>query len=101
MGRSIRARLALWASVAMALLCLTTGAALVWVGHDTAFEIRTREVTGASRRPIHLIRDNELTPAINVPLKGAQVVDPSGRVVASTPGLAGSPRLSQVTPDPV
>ncbi|MEQ4719698.1 HAMP domain-containing sensor histidine kinase [Nonomuraea sp. B19D2] len=101
LGRSIRARLALWASVAMALLCLTAGTVLMWTGYHAAVDLRTRDMISDSRRPIHLIKQNELTPAIDGPLNGIQIVDPSGRVVSSTPNLAGSPRLSRVMPDPI
>ncbi|MEV0229589.1 HAMP domain-containing sensor histidine kinase [Nonomuraea sp. NPDC050786] len=101
LGKSIRARLALWASVAMTLLCLLAGSAMLWVGHDAATDLRTRELIFISRRPIHWIKQYELTPVIDLPLKGAQVIGPAGQVAASTPNLAGSPRLSRTMPDPV
>ncbi|MFG6191329.1 sensor histidine kinase [Nonomuraea sp. JJY05] len=100
LGRSIRARLALFASVAMALLCLSAGSLFLWVGHSTAVSIRTKEVTGAALHVGHDIQRNHLHPLTNFDLRGIQVVDSTGRVVASTPNLDGKPRLTTVVPDP-
>ncbi|MET7327999.1 HAMP domain-containing sensor histidine kinase [Nonomuraea sp. NPDC005650] len=100
LGRSIRARLALFASVAMALLCLAAGALSLWVGHRTAVDIRTKEVTSAALHVGHDIQRNHMHPLTGFDLNGLQVVDSTGRVVASTPNLEGVPRLTTVVPDP-
>jgi signal transduction histidine kinase len=100
LGRSIRARLALFASVAMALLCLLTSALLLRAVHNTAVDIRTNEVITAALRVVHLIKTDRLPRVIHLRLGGLQVVDAGGRVVSSTPDLAGSPRLTRVVPDP-
>ncbi|MER5997512.1 HAMP domain-containing sensor histidine kinase [Nonomuraea angiospora] len=100
LGRSIRARLALFASVAMALLCLAAGSFFLWVGHTTAVDIRTREVTTAALHVGHDIQRNHRHSLTNFDLKGIQVIDATGRVVASTPNLEGKPRLTAVVPNP-
>ncbi|WP_226899892.1 sensor histidine kinase [Nonomuraea phyllanthi] len=100
LDRSIRARLALWASVAMAVLCLGAMAAVLWVGHNVALDSRTREVLSVSRRWAHEVRENKPPPVVTPAVKGLQVIDPSGRVASSTPNLIGEPRLATLLPDP-
>ncbi|MFB4285425.1 sensor histidine kinase [Nonomuraea sp. MTCD27] len=100
LGRSIRARLALFASAAMVLLCLATGTLLLWAVHSTVVDIRTREVVSTALRVVHLIKEHDLPRVISLELHGLQVVDANGRVVSSTPNLANSPRLTYANPEP-
>ncbi|NUR89753.1 MAG: HAMP domain-containing histidine kinase [Nonomuraea sp.] len=96
----MRARLALFASVAMALLCVVASSLLLWAVHNTAVEFRRNEVVSTALRVVHLIKRGELPPELPTGLTGLQVVDPAGRVQSSTPNLAGSPRLTTAAPDP-
>ncbi|MGP3963649.1 sensor histidine kinase [Nonomuraea sp. 3N208] len=99
LGRSIRARLALFAGVATALLCLVTSTLLLSAAHSTAVDIRRNEVISAALRVVHLVKTDDLPGLLATDLEGLQVVDVNGSVVASTPNLAGAPRLTTVTPD--
>ncbi|MEV4468157.1 HAMP domain-containing sensor histidine kinase [Nonomuraea sp. NPDC049504] len=98
-GRSIRARLALLASVAMTLLCVAAAALLLWATRTTIVDIRTREVVSTALRVVYLIKDHDLPRVTSIDLDGLQVVDASGQVVSSTPNLAGSPRLIRTVPE--
>ena len=97
-GRSIRTQLATLAAAAMALLCAGVAALLLWATRSTIVDIRTREVLSSALRVVHLIKDDRLPRVTTMDLDGLQVVDAAGRVVSSTPNLAGSPRLSQIVP---
>ncbi|SDH31863.1 sensor histidine kinase [Nonomuraea jiangxiensis] len=98
LGRSIRARLAMFASAAMAVLCLATSSVLLLTVHNTVIDIRTNQMLNVALRVVHLIKRNELPRVVRLDLQGLQVVDNRGRVVASTPNLVGAPRLTSVTP---
>ncbi|RVX43241.1 histidine kinase/DNA gyrase B/HSP90-like ATPase [Nonomuraea polychroma] len=98
--RSIRTRLALFAGVATALVCLVSSSLLLWAVHSTAVDIRRNEVIGAALRVVHLIKTDELPTILSLDLEGLQVVDANGQVAASTPNLAGSPRMTTVIPAP-
>ncbi|MEV4803338.1 HAMP domain-containing sensor histidine kinase [Nonomuraea sp. NPDC049421] len=98
-GRSIRARLALFASAAMTLLCVAAAALLLWATRSTIVDIRTREVISTALRVVYLIKDHNLPRVTSIDLDGLQVVDASGQVVSSTPNLAGSPRLIRTVPE--
>ncbi|MEU6710145.1 HAMP domain-containing sensor histidine kinase [Nonomuraea sp. NPDC046802] len=100
LGRSLRARLALFAGVTMAVLCVATSALLLRAAHTVVVEIRRNEVIGGALRVVHLIKDHELPPTIDVAAHSVQVVDGGGRVVSSTPNLAGAPRLTTAAPGP-
>ncbi|HEX4813737.1 MAG TPA: HAMP domain-containing sensor histidine kinase [Nonomuraea sp.] len=93
MSRSIRARLALFASVAMALLCLATSSLLLWGVHNTARDIQTNHLIASALHVVHTIKTRPLPKVVPLDVDGLQVVDHTGRVVSSTPNLAGSPRL--------
>lgn len=98
-GRSVRARLTLFASVAMALLCVVVSAFALHAVHTTAVGRRTNEVLTAALRVVHLVKRHELPPVISGEVDGIQVVDSAGRVVSTTENLTGRPRMSQWTPD--
>ncbi|GAA3536595.1 HAMP domain-containing sensor histidine kinase [Nonomuraea rosea] len=100
LGRSIRARLTSFASVAMALLCLATSSLLLWAAHSTVVDFRRTELISAALRVVHLIKEHDLPRTISLELYGLQVVDSSGRVVSSTPNLVNAPRLTTMAPDP-
>ncbi|MFG2077746.1 sensor histidine kinase [Nonomuraea maritima] len=99
LGRSIRARLALFASVAMALLCLVACTLLLWSTHSTLVDIRTNEVIGSALRAVHLIKEHELPQTLDSEPYSIQVIDPQGRVVSATPDLRGAPRLTALAPE--
>jgi signal transduction histidine kinase len=100
LARSIRTRLALFAGVATALVCLVSSSLLLWAVHSTAVDIRRNEVIGAALRVVHLIKTDELPTILSLDLEGLQVIDANGQVAASTPNLAGSPRMTTVIPAP-
>ncbi|PZG14630.1 sensor histidine kinase [Nonomuraea aridisoli] len=101
LGRSIRARLALFASIAMALLCLITSSLLLWSAQGALVDIRTNEVIGSALRVVHLIKEHDGPPPV-IEMNGhsVQAVDQSGRVVSATPDLRSAPRLTNLTPSP-
>ncbi|TDC02179.1 HAMP domain-containing histidine kinase [Nonomuraea longispora] len=100
LGRSIRARLALFASIAMALLCLTTSSALLWMIYTTTVDIHTQDAVGTTLTVAHLVKESELPLLDSLDVWGVQVVDPRGQVVTATSDLAGSPRLTTAAPPP-
>jgi signal transduction histidine kinase len=100
LGRSLRARLALFASVAMALLCLTTSSALLWMIYNTTVDIHTQDAVGTTLTVAHLVKEAELPLLGNLDVRGVQVVDPQGRVVSATSDLTGGPRLTTTSPPP-
>ncbi|TDC87766.1 hypothetical protein E1292_46405 [Nonomuraea deserti] len=100
LGRSLRARLALFASVAMALLCLTTSSALLWMVYNTTVDIHTQDAVATTLTVAHLVKEAELPLLGNLDVRGVQVVDPRGRVVSATSDLTGGPRLTTTLPPP-
>ncbi|MBF8189147.1 HAMP domain-containing histidine kinase [Nonomuraea sp. K274] len=98
LGSSMRARLTLFAGVAMALLCLVISTLLLGVLRDAVVGLRTEEMLNSALRMVHLIRERELPMTLATEVRGIQVVDATGSVRSSTPSLAGSPRLSTTVP---
>ncbi|MFI7615012.1 sensor histidine kinase [Nonomuraea terrae] len=99
LGRSIRARLALFASIAMALLCLVTSSLLLWSAQGALMDIRTNEVIGSALRVVHLIKEHERPPPlVDLDPHSVQAVDENGRVVSATPNLRGMPRVTNLAP---
>lgn len=98
-GRSVRARLTLFASVAMALLCVVVSAFVLYAVRTTAVEYRRNEALTAALRVVHLVKRNELPARISSEVDGIQVVNPAGRVVSTTENLTGRPPMSRLAPD--
>ena len=100
-GRSLRVRLALFASIAMLLLALVVNTIALISLRDQAIDARAHEVFGKAVPVLLTIRRGQLTEELDVrDLDGVQVVDPAGRVTAATPNLSGLPRLTTAIPLP-
>ncbi|MCA2176316.1 HAMP domain-containing histidine kinase [Nonomuraea glycinis] len=100
-GRSLRVRLALFASIAMLLLSIVVNAIVMYSVHNQTVEAQAHQVFGKAVPVLLTIKRGRLTEVLDVrDLDGVQVVDPSGRVTAATPNLAGLPRLTKAIPLP-
>jgi signal transduction histidine kinase len=100
-GRSLRVRLALFASIAMLLLSIVVNAIVLYSIHNQAISIRAHESFGKAVPVLLTIKRDRLPKVLDDRgLDGIQVVDASGRVAASTPNLAGLPRLTTAIPMP-
>ena len=98
-GRSLRVRLALFASVAMLLLSIVVNAIVLYTLHSQTIDVRAHRVFGKAVAVLLTIRRGKLTEILYArDLDGVQVVDPAGRVAAATPNLAGLPRLTAAIP---
>ncbi|MFB4270639.1 sensor histidine kinase [Nonomuraea sp. GTA35] len=99
LGRSLRTRLALWASITMLLLNVVVSAFVLYGIRNEVADIKTRDVAGKAVRVLLMVKRNRLPQVLpQHGLDGIQVVDPRGRPVASTPNLAGAPRLTSEIP---
>ncbi|NUR91221.1 MAG: HAMP domain-containing histidine kinase [Nonomuraea sp.] len=87
--------------MAMALLCVVGSGLILYAVHNTAVDYRTNEVLSAALKVIHKVKRGDLpaTIPINGNLDGIQVLNASGRVVASSPNLTGRPPASDAVPD--
>ncbi|MFC4013813.1 sensor histidine kinase [Nonomuraea purpurea] len=97
-GRSLRVRLALLASVAMLLLVFVVSAFVLYGVRRGATDLQAHRMFSKALPVLHLLKRGELPPKVDSDLDGIQVADPSGRVVSSTPNLAGLPRLTTAIP---
>ncbi|WP_328813928.1 sensor histidine kinase [Nonomuraea cypriaca] len=98
-GRSLRTRLALFAGIAMVLLNTVVSAFVLYGIRGEVVDIRAHDVTGMAMKVLLMVKRNRLSPVVRFnELDGIQVVDPAGRVVSSTPNLAGLPRLTTAIP---
>ncbi|MEV4112102.1 HAMP domain-containing sensor histidine kinase [Nonomuraea sp. NPDC049695] len=98
--RSLRIRLALFASIAMLLLNVVVSGFVLFGLRNEVVDARAQEVSSKALRVLLLIKRNQLPQqVISQDLDGIQVVDPVGRVVSSTPNLAGLPLLTRAIPD--
>ncbi|GAB2857435.1 hypothetical protein GCM10022221_66290 [Actinocorallia aurea] len=98
---SIRARLTLLATLAMALVCAVSCAAITMVNHRQAVIFQTSQIEGQALQVVRLIRTGDLPK--NLPTSGlgstsVQVVDGRGAVVSGTGDLSDRDRLSGVVP---
>ncbi|MGW0196116.1 sensor histidine kinase [Nonomuraea sp. NPDC003201] len=99
LGRSLRMRLALLASLAMLLLNVVVSAFVLYAIRNEAADIRAYDVASRALRVLLMVKRNELPPRVTTDgLDGIQVIDSAGRVVSSTPNLTGLPRLTTVIP---
>jgi hypothetical protein len=84
-GRSLRVRLALFASITMLLLSIVVNSIVLYTLHNQAIYIRSHEAFGKVVPVLLMIRRDRLTNELDDhDLDGIQVVDPAGRVAAST-----------------
>ncbi|WP_043640321.1 sensor histidine kinase [Nonomuraea candida] len=101
LGRSLRTRLALFASVAMVLLNIVVSVSVLFAIHGEAMDIRAHEVSGKALPVLLMVKHDRLPRVLRAEgLDGLQVVDPAGRPVAWSTNLAGAPRLTTVIPRP-
>ncbi|MGP4103119.1 sensor histidine kinase [Nonomuraea sp. KM90] len=99
LGRSLRTRLALFASIAMLLLNIVVSAFVLYGVRNEVADIRAHEVSGKAVRVLLMVKRKRLPQVLEAGgLDGIQVVDPSGRPVAWTRNLAGYPRLTTMIP---
>ncbi|WP_433443251.1 sensor histidine kinase [Nonomuraea sp. CA-141351] len=97
--RSLRTRLALFASIAMLLLNIVVSAFVLYALRNEVADAEAQEVSSKALRVLLLVKRNQLAPRVTSDgLDGVQVVDPAGRVVSSTPNLAGLPPLTREIP---
>ncbi len=97
-GTSVRARLTVLATVAMALLCVVVSSLVLYMVHATAAEAQRVAVTNAALRVIHLIERDRLPDVLRSGQPSIQAIDGQGRVASSTPDLARAPRMSTAVP---
>ncbi|TMR23988.1 HAMP domain-containing histidine kinase [Nonomuraea zeae] len=83
----------------MLLLNIVVSAFVLYGIRSQAAQARAHEVSSKTLRVLLMVKRGELPSKLNLPeLDGVQVVDPSGRVVASTPNLDGSSRQTAQIP---
>lgn len=95
-GWSLRARLTAAATVALAALTLTGSALLVWRVHQGLYAGLDAAVTQRAHDLSGELDTGRAAPAATARISGGvavQVLDPQGRVLASSPDLDGEPRL--------
>ncbi|MEU6721352.1 HAMP domain-containing sensor histidine kinase [Nonomuraea sp. NPDC046802] len=100
LGRSLRTRLALLASIAMLLLNVVVGAFALYGIRNEVLGIRAQDTAGRALRVLLMIKRDRLPKTVVTPgeLDGIQVVDSAGRVVSSSPSLIGEPRQTSAIP---
>ncbi|WP_226899470.1 sensor histidine kinase [Nonomuraea phyllanthi] len=99
LGRSLRVRLALLASITMLLLNVVVSALVMYSLRNEIADSRAHEVSSKALSVLLLVRKNRLPGTLrDGDLDGIQVIDAEGRVVASTPNLAGMARQTTAVP---
>ncbi|MFC5825822.1 sensor histidine kinase [Nonomuraea insulae] len=99
LGRSLRTRLALFASIAMVLLNIVVSVFVMYGIRNEVADIRAHEVQGRAVHVLLMIKHGNLSRDLRYEgLDAIQVIDPSGRPVAWTPNLAGQPRQTSAIP---
>ncbi|MBB4916400.1 sensor histidine kinase [Streptosporangium saharense] len=98
---SVRTRLTLIAVTVAALSGLALSLVATLSLYGLAGSYRAQEITNAALETINLTVREQL-PAVlpQGALDGVQVLDPSGRVLSSTPNLRGRPRMAIFVPPP-
>lgn len=98
---SVRTRLTLIAIIVAVLAGLVLTVAATLSLYSVAGAYQAREIGNAALETIELtVRGNPPAVLRQESLAGIQVLDPAGRVVSSTPGLRGAPRMVDLTPPP-
>ncbi|MEU6410296.1 HAMP domain-containing sensor histidine kinase [Microbispora sp. NPDC046933] len=96
---SITSRITLFTGVTATLLCGLLALLIMTAVHLYARDTVTREVAAAGGRvAVQMERGGPAYPLTGGEFRNLQVVDPSGRVVASTPDVRGMPRMARFTP---
>ncbi|WP_235558276.1 sensor histidine kinase [Sphaerimonospora mesophila] len=97
--RSVRTRLAVIAGVVMALMCVAASVAVLFTVHGTAQAYTTRAVVDTAERLGYASVHEPLPPVmLDETVAGVQVIDRRGRIVSTTAGIAGRPRMADVRP---
>ncbi|WP_336213332.1 sensor histidine kinase [Nonomuraea sp. LPB2021202275-12-8] len=99
-GTSVRARLTLFASAAMALLCVVVNSYVLYAVYHATANFQMVTVEDSALRVVHLIERDQLPRVLPAGLVSVQVVDSGGRVTSATGDLAGVPRISTLEPRP-
>ncbi|WP_239109259.1 sensor histidine kinase [Microbispora siamensis] len=96
---SITSRITLFTGVVSTLLCALLALLLMAAVRHYARDTVTREVAAAGGRvAVQMERGQPAYPLAGREFRHLQVLDPSGRVVASTPDVRGLPRMAGFTP---
>ncbi|MEU8060077.1 sensor histidine kinase [Microbispora bryophytorum] len=96
---SITSRITLFTGVVATLLCALLALLLMMAVHQYASETVTKETAAAGGRvAVQMERGQLVYPLAERTFRHLQVVDPSGRVVASTSDIRGLPRMAPFTP---
>lgn len=96
---SVRSRLAVLASTAMALMCSAASVAVLFTVHETAQTYTTQAVVNTAERLGYASIHEPLPPVMpDEAIAGIQVIDRSGRITSTTASIAGRPRMTEVRP---
>ncbi|MEN3540251.1 HAMP domain-containing sensor histidine kinase [Microbispora sp. ZYX-F-249] len=96
---SITRRITLFTGATAILLCALLATSVMMGVHRYASDTVTREVAAAGGRVAVELERGQLTyPLVEYKSRNLQVVDPSGRVVASTTKMRGKPRMARFIP---
>ncbi|KAB8194665.1 HAMP domain-containing protein [Nonomuraea phyllanthi] len=99
---SIRARLAMVATAAMAVICTAVAVFVLLEAHHAAVETRADQLAAHAVAFGSRARRQAISPRLLRIGSGrvVQVLNPAGAVVLSTPGMAGKPPMTTLRPDP-
>jgi signal transduction histidine kinase len=96
---AITTRITLFAGTVAALLFALVATGLMIAINRFADQDVTEEITAAGGRvAVQMERGRLDYPLVEHKSRNVQIVDPRGRVVASTPSLQGKPRIARFTP---
>ncbi|MEU8176202.1 ATP-binding protein [Microbispora hainanensis] len=99
---SIRARLAVFVSIVVSLLCIVFSIVLLFALNKMATENLTKEVTAVGELTAYNVDhgqiDNPLPPISQNLIRPVQVVNPQGQVVAATKDLQHRPLMAHFRP---
>ncbi|MEU7692720.1 hypothetical protein OHB01_36390 [Microbispora hainanensis] len=99
---SIRARLAVFVSIVVSLLCIVFSIVLLFALNKMATENLTKEVTAVGELTAYDVDhghiNNPLPPISANLIRPVQVVNPQGQVVAATRDLQNRPLMAHFTP---
>ncbi|MBP2704486.1 HAMP domain-containing histidine kinase [Microbispora sp. RL4-1S] len=103
-GLSMRARLTTLTAFVVGLLCITFSAVMLFSLNRMATQNLIRDVSDVGELTAYYVDRGEiidpLPPIPKNEIRPVQVVDPSGRVVASTADLRGKPPMAGFRPKP-
>ncbi|MDA0634952.1 ATP-binding protein [Nonomuraea sp. MCN248] len=100
-ARSVRGRLTLLATVAMAVLCAAVSCYVLYALYQSAADYQSHALEQRAMRVVRLAQTDRLPPELpSDHLVDVQVIDAAGRIVSTTSDIAGAPRLSMLAPRP-